>query len=182
MNQPYDDKQNVELDTVESNDLPILSPGEVILATFEGYNDKGQLLAKDGTRTYQALTTVDLKRSDVRKQVVLSFIGGDPERPIITGIVRSPLYDILDNPTGVEALLEELETTFDDESNVLAHEETVNVDGKRVCIEGAEEVSLKCGDASITLTKAGKLLLRGKYLSSRSTGVNKILGGSVQVN
>ncbi|MEW5071937.1 hypothetical protein AB1P14_09365, partial [Pseudomonas aeruginosa] len=38
------------------------------------------------------------------------------------------------------------------------------------------------GKASITLTRAGKVIIRGAYLSSRSTGVNRIKGGSVQIN
>ena len=49
-------------------------------------------------------------------------------------------------------------------------------------IEGKEEIELKCGESSIVLTKAGKILIRGKYLLSRSSGVNRIMGGSVQVN
>ena len=35
---------------------------------------------------------------------------------------------------------------------------------------------------SITLTGAGKVLIRGAYVLSRSSGVNKIKGGSVQLN
>jgi hypothetical protein len=41
---------------------------------------------------------------------------------------------------------------------------------------------LQCGKASITLTKAGKVLIQGSYVSSRSTGVNRVKGGSVQLN
>ena len=41
---------------------------------------------------------------------------------------------------------------------------------------------LRCGKASITLTKAGKVLIEGSYVLSRSTGVNRIKGGSVQLN
>ena len=37
-------------------------------------------------------------------------------------------------------------------------------------------------EASITLTRAGKVLIQGSYVSSRSTGVNRIKGGSVQLN
>ena len=44
------------------------------------------------------------------------------------------------------------------------------------------EITLRCGKASITLTGAGKLLLHGAYLLSRSLGVNRIKGGSVQIN
>ena len=49
-------------------------------------------------------------------------------------------------------------------------------------LEGREEVVIKCGEASITLTKAGKILIRGNYLLNRASGVNRIQGGSVQVN
>ncbi|WP_185235821.1 DUF6484 domain-containing protein [Teredinibacter franksiae] len=62
---------------------------------------------------------------------------------------------------------------------------TVKVDAdqeKKLFLEGKDEVVLKCGEASITLTRQGKVILRGKYILSRSSGVNRILGGSVQVN
>lgn len=58
----------------------------------------------------------------------------------------------------------------------------VRVDGRQLVIEGQDEVVLKCGEASITLSKNGKIALRGKYLLSRASGVNRILGASVQVN
>ena len=45
-----------------------------------------------------------------------------------------------------------------------------------------EEIVFECGKASITLTKSGKILIRGAYLLSRSSGVNRIKGGSVQIN
>ena len=44
------------------------------------------------------------------------------------------------------------------------------------------EIVLRCGKASITLTRAGKVLIRGEYIFSRSTGVNKLKGGSIQLN
>ena len=56
------------------------------------------------------------------------------------------------------------------------------VDDQRLELKAEREIVLRCGKASITLTRAGKILLRGAYLFSRSTGVNKIKGGSVQLN
>jgi hypothetical protein len=41
---------------------------------------------------------------------------------------------------------------------------------------------LQCGKASITLTRAGKVLINGAYVSSRSSGVNRLKGGSIQLN
>jgi hypothetical protein len=45
-----------------------------------------------------------------------------------------------------------------------------------------EEVTIRCGEASITLTRAGKVLIKGSYLLSKSTGPNRVKGGSVQLN
>jgi hypothetical protein len=56
------------------------------------------------------------------------------------------------------------------------------VDGKRFVFTAEDEIVLRCGRASITLTRAGKVLIRGAYLLNRSSGVNRIKGGSVQIN
>ncbi len=56
------------------------------------------------------------------------------------------------------------------------------VDGKKVVLQGENEVVIRCGKASITLTRAGKVLIKGAYVLSRSSGVNRIKGGSVQIN
>ena len=50
----------------------------------------------------------------------------------------------------------------------------MTADGKRVTVSADQEIVLKCGDASITLTAAGKVLIRGAYLLSRSSGANRI--------
>lgn len=53
---------------------------------------------------------------------------------------------------------------------------------ERLELTAEKEIVLRVGDASITLTRAGKIVLRGTYVLSRSSGVNKIKGGSVQIN
>lgn len=45
-----------------------------------------------------------------------------------------------------------------------------------------QQITIRCGESSITLTAAGKIILRGKYIVSRSSGVQRIKGGSVQIN
>lgn len=60
--------------------------------------------------------------------------------------------------------------------------EVALVDGKRVVIEGADEIVLRCGEASITLRRNGKVVIRGTYLESHAAGTNRIKGGSVQIN
>ena len=53
---------------------------------------------------------------------------------------------------------------------------------KQLVITADDEITLRCGESSITLTAAGKIILRGKYIVSRSSGVQRIKGGSVQIN
>lgn len=56
------------------------------------------------------------------------------------------------------------------------------VDGKRVVIDAADEIVLRCGKASITLRRNGRIVIRGTYVETRAEGVNRVKGGSVQIN
>ena len=50
--------------------------------------------------------------------------------------------------------------------------------GDRLVVSAADQIVLRCGDASITLTRAGKILVRGTYVLTHASGVNRIRGGS----
>jgi len=108
--------------------------------------------------TVAAGSAVAIGTADVGREAVLLFEDGDPKRPIIVGILRPA--DAVRDPSGIE----------------------VTADGKRVTITAEEQIELKCGDASITLTRAGKILIRGTHVVSRSSGANRIKGGSVEIN
>lgn len=45
-----------------------------------------------------------------------------------------------------------------------------------------EQLVLRSGAASLTLTAAGKVLLRGGYVSSWSNGINRIVGRTVRLD
>ena len=49
-------------------------------------------------------------------------------------------------------------------------------------LHARKEIVLKCGKSSITMTRAGKVIIRGTYISTKSSGANRIKGGSVQIN
>jgi hypothetical protein len=49
-------------------------------------------------------------------------------------------------------------------------------------IEAKKELTLKCGDGSITLRGDGKILIKGKDLVSRAERLNRIKGGAVAIN
>ena len=106
-------------------------------------------------RGFPARVTAPLAAEDRGREVALMFEGGDPRRPIVMGKLVSPLA----GPRTEAA-----------------------ADGRRVEIQAEEEIVLRCGESSITLTRAGKILIRGAYVLSRSSGVNRIQGGSVEIN
>ena len=58
----------------------------------------------------------------------------------------------------------------------------LNVSGKKIVIEADDEIHLQCGKSSILMDKQGKIIIRGTYLVSRSSGMNKIKGAAVGIN
>lgn len=158
-----------------------LSPGEIIIGTIQGIDSNGQALVsfsgKAHTAPVSAISTIPVNHQLTGRQVALLFAQGNINSPVIMGVIHSPLDDILEN---VE-LSPDAEHHHKNQHSSSTNED-LTIDGKRLVIEGKEEIVLKCGDASITLTKSGKILIRGKYLLNRSAGVNRIMGGSVQVN
>lgn len=137
------------------------------LVDFPG-NRAGPLVAR---RTVPLQPEVLQGAASTRPGVVLMFENGDARLPLIVGLVEGSPTPMLD------AMLSEPQPQPPSEPPMEAH-----VDGKRVTIEGADEIVLKCGEASITLRRNGKLILRGTYVETHASGVNRIKGGSVQVN
>jgi hypothetical protein len=58
----------------------------------------------------------------------------------------------------------------------------VLVDGKRVELVANEELTLRCGDACISLMKDGRVIVRGVQVETRAKGANRIRGGTVEIN
>lgn len=159
-----------------------VSPGEIIIGIITDINSEGKAMVDFNENAsghpLVALSTVAIHRQHIQRQAALLFANGNPETPVIMGLIHNPLDALLENEIDVKPAAS-ADKTVDSAKEI---EQEVTIDGRRVVIEGKEEVVLKCGDSSITLTRAGKILIRGKYLSSRSSGVNRIMGGSVQIN
>jgi hypothetical protein len=135
----------------------------VVIGVLAGFDDAGRPLVAFPGNAIQtgcpARASALLSREDVGRQVALLFEQGDPSRPLIIGRIRQP-----------EELRKPEQTV------------TAEVDGERIEFRASQEIVLRCGKASITLTRAGKILIRGAYVLSRSSGANRIKGGSVQIN
>jgi hypothetical protein len=150
---------------VEVQDAPS-QPGRsegVVVGTLVGMRGPHEpLVVYPGqSKAIGARTTIDLHGVHIGQKVVLMFEGADPGRPIVMGCLRGREgWPLDDRPGQVE----------------------VDADGERLIVSAKEQLVLRCGKASVTLTKAGKVLIQGTYLLNRSSGVNRIKGGSVHVN
>jgi hypothetical protein len=116
------------------------------------------------------LEGADLRRAVAsRREVVLLFEDGDPGRPILAGFLAPAASATPALDAALEATLGEVP-------------ELAEVDGKRVAIEGKEEIVLRCGAASITLRKNGRVVIRGLHVETHASGTNRIKGGTVKIN
>jgi hypothetical protein len=154
---------------------------------FEG-NTSGPLVAR---RTVPLPPELLQSTATHPQRVVLMFENGDARLPLIIGLEQAPsstpmLDAMLSAPEPEPATQTEQPDAPSEQAAQAEQPEAppleAQVDGKRVTIEGADEVVLKCGQASITLRRNGKLIIKGTYVETHSTGVNRIKGGSVQVN
>ena len=114
-----------------------------------------------GGRATAARAVVDVHAAHIGSPVVLLFEDGDAARPIILGIVRSTNGARLASRGG---------------------EVEVEADGGRIVVSAKERLVLKCGAASVTLTKDGEVITRGTRVSSESSGIIRIKGSSVLIN
>ena len=135
------------------------APAGVVIGTIAGFDQNGSVLVAfhGATSPWVARHVCQIRPEDGGREVVLTFESGDLRKPVILGLVQSAVA-------------------------VAAPSLDVTVDGERLSFVAKEEIVLRCGKASITLTRAGKVLIRGAYVLTRSSGVNRIKGGSVQIN
>jgi len=175
------DEKSYIVQPVEETSPALLSvaPGEVILGTLVSIDKLGnpfvEFSGNPSDHSLKAITTLELARSHIGRQVALLFAGGNLQNPVIMGMIRSPLQEMLENFGQEEVAVEsgqEEHLKVDD----------VMVDGSKIVFEAKEKIVLRCGESSIILTRDGKILIRGKNLLTRSTGVNRILGGSIRLN
>ena len=130
----------------------------VTVATFAGFNDNDQFLVAltDELEPIAALSTLRLTESDIGNQVVVAFERNKVRSPIIIGLLQERKQST--KPT------------------------IFKLDGERLVLKAEREIEFRCGDASIILTKAGKVLIKGNYVLTRSRGANKIKGAYVDIN
>ncbi len=135
--------------------------GELIAVQDDGGTALVAFPGQSGSAALVARSAVHVGSADVGRHVVLAFEDADRGKPIILGLLG--VADARQQERG-------------------AARAEVDLDGERVTVSARQQLVLRCGAASITLTAAGKIIVQGAYISNRSSGVLRIKGGSVQIN
>jgi hypothetical protein len=140
---------------------PAYSPmecGGPVVGVLWGLDERGGPLVRfdgaPGDRAVPARSVVPLDSGAVGREAVLLFEQGDPQRPLVMGVLRSPRPE----PVRTE------------------------IDGEKLVLTAEREIVLRCGEASLTLTRAGKVLIQGTYVLMQSSGANRIKGAVVEIN
>ena len=132
------------------------------------YDDATQL------NPVEALSTVPLDKGAIGCEVAISFAQNQGGVPVIMGVIARL----------IDQVMEQTDTTKDTAPVVVAEVNTPEllIDGKKIQLSATEEISLRCGDTSITLNKNGKILVQGKHMLNRIAGSYQIKSGSIDLN
>lgn len=93
-------------------------------------------------------------------QCALMFAQGDMSRPLVIGPMAH---------------------TVTQNGEPLAPREAA-LDDERIVLVAEQEIELRCGEAAITLTRDGRILLRGQYITDHASATRRIRGGAEQIN
>lgn len=115
-----------------------------------------------------AICAASVTMADVGRDVVLAFAQGDPGQPILLGLLRRNLIKNQTEPGASVHAVELIRET----GNETPH----------VHLEAAEAVTLKCGQASLTLNRDGRVIVRGTNVATYADGTLRLRGAVVELN
>jgi hypothetical protein len=144
--------------------------GSMLIGHLSGIDDSGRMLFRPEGETESIRVAIGVAASDgalvraarLQQRAVVQRISERPERYLLTGLVRERIAS---------------ETRDADPGKL-----EVSLDGETVALSATHRIELRCGKASLTLTKDGRVVLKGAHVVSRSTGPNKVKGASIALN
>lgn len=107
-------------------------------------------------------------RDGVRPEVILAFEEERADRPVILGLVHA---EPKVGSAGRAGMVQEPQESPE-----------ALIDGKRVVLEGKDEIVLKCGKALLVMRRNGRIVVRGTHIETDSEGVNRVAGMVVEIN
>ena len=114
--------------------------------------------------------------------------GGAPLLASKVYVIASPDPEPAAGPTDVTLIIEsrrvtkDLEKLLDSTFARLSGNDRAESAPKTLRINADDELVLSCGKSSITLTKSGKVIVRGTKIVSHATGDHKIRGAQISLN
>jgi hypothetical protein len=139
------------------------SGAEIRVGRLVGWDDNVPLVAFDGG-----------PRGPVRARLTTAGTQLRPKTPAATG---QEVVLLVDPRPGQPPILLGFLHPLDGGGDLEAR-----VDGRRVELEGRDEIVLRCGEASITLRRNGRIVIDGVQVETKARGLNRIKGGSVAIN
>ena len=147
---------------------------ELVVGIVTGINESGltsvAFACNSSEVPVQAKSVVQLTNRDVGRQVVLMFENGDVNSPVVLGLIQDQ-----SNPAG-----EELSVIEKDEQTEKIPDTLIIEDASK--LTASKGLRLECGESSVTLTSAGKIIVQGNEIVTRSTGCTRLKGLSVELN
>jgi|JI10StandDraft_1071094.scaffolds.fasta_scaffold1315009_2 hypothetical protein len=141
-----------------------------VVATVQGLDALGQLWVLVDGRLILArpvegvIDPVRDASSIAGRQALVVFIE-DHIHPVVTALLARDLVARAPAATSIGAPLADLE-----------------IDGRKITLEAGCKVTLRCGEASLTMTADGRIVMKGVEIVSRALRNHKIKGGAVNIN
>lgn len=172
MNRPFAKLIHREKQSEEQNEIniPRGTIDGVLVGLLISVEKNGQIVVdypENPHRPLRARSIINLTKADENEEILLTFENGNPELPIITGLIqKQPVI----TETSKEVLL--------NRENV----KDITIDGERIIFDARKEIVLRCGEGSVKIRKDGKIIIKGTNLVSRAKATNKIKGAAVNIN
>jgi hypothetical protein len=127
--------------------------------------DSGEIVT---AQSMVALAASELDRAArERTPALVVFEDGDRARPVVMGLLAAIPARTTGDPAAPAQRAQDDRTEIADDV---------------VLVRGRDSIELRCGEASITLHKDGKVMIRGTYVLSRASKENRLAGGSIHLN
>ena len=162
--------EEMELELQQLLQAPVSVPGQpsaFIAGHLEGIDDEGRLLFRpEGAELPRVPVTIGMSASDV----VLLKAAQSFQRALVAQTAAAEFVLI--------GLLRERIST----SAAKKGELEVRMDGETVQLSAEHQIELKCGKSSLILRRSGRVILKGTYVVTTSSGPVKIKGATVALN
>ena len=144
------------------------SPPNNTIGTIHSFTEQGQVSIVTGFHQAPTIAITMQYFEDpkalIGEKVLISFVDNDIQQPVIVGLVaQSVKNEILIN-------------------NQSKQQKTLSLSVESFSLTATKDISLNVGRSQIVLDRFGKVIIKGKELTSRASSKNKIKGGNISLN